>query len=200
MSPRLRLPPGRAAERDGAVCSPGRSSVRINQCGHCEGQCLNISILVRTINGRGQQGGGTRAHGGDRLHQSSVCASPEPSRAPLTHSTVGLKNSSTRLSLSGNHLSGTTSGTWAARDAPPGAPPRCYTVNLGGSRSARFIRVSCTSNHNSTGIQTPPAALERRTASTIATPAKPSSIVGKVSAGSAREAVRLATIAVATSV
>ena len=53
---------------------------------------------------------------------------------------------------------------------------------------------------NSIGIQTPPAALERRTASTIATPAKPSSIVGKVSAGSAMEAVRLATIAVATSV
>ena len=120
--------------------APVRSSARINQStGYCEGQCLNISILVRTINGRGQQGGGTRAHGGDRLHQSSVCASPEPSRAPLTHSTVGLKNSSTRLSLTGNHLSGTTSGTWAARDAPPGAPPRCYIVNSGGSRSARFI-------------------------------------------------------------
>jgi hypothetical protein len=53
---------------------------------------------------------------------------------------------------------------------------------------------------DSIGVQTPPAALERRTASTIATPAKPSSIVGKVSAGSAKEAVRLATIAVATSV
>jgi hypothetical protein len=39
--------------------------------------------------------------------------------------------------------------------------------------------------HNSTGIQTPPASLERRTAFTIATPAKPSSIVGKVSPGSA---------------
>ena len=189
------------AERDGAVCSPGKI-VCENQptTGHYEGQYLNISILVRTINGRGEQGGGTRAHGGDRLHQSSVCASPEPSRAPLTHSTVGLKNSSTRLSLIRKSL--------IRDDVKYLGRPRCSTWCSTAVLHRQFRRfekcpvywVSCTSNHNSIGIQTPPAALERRTASTIATPAKPSSIVGKVSAGSAKEAVRLATIAVATSV
>jgi hypothetical protein len=53
--------------------------------------------------------------------------------------------------------------------------------------------------HNSIGTQSPPARLERSAASTIATPAKPSSIVGKVSAGSAAEEERRAMMAAATS-
>ena len=53
------IPPA-AAERDGAVCGPGKI-VCENQptTGHCEEQYLNNSIVARTITGRGEQGGGT---------------------------------------------------------------------------------------------------------------------------------------------
>jgi len=46
--------------------------------------------------------------------------------------------------------------------------------------------------HRAVAIRRPPAALERKAASTIATPAKPSSMVGKVTAGSMEEPVRRA--------
>ena len=46
--------------------------------------------------------------------------------------------------------------------------------------------------HRAVAIQRPPAALERKAASTITTQAKPSSMVGKVTAGSMEEPVRRA--------
>jgi hypothetical protein len=53
--------------------------------------------------------------------------------------------------------------------------------------------------HRAVVIQRPPAAFERKAASTIATPAKPSSMVGKVTAGSMEEPVRRAMMHTATS-
>jgi hypothetical protein len=53
--------------------------------------------------------------------------------------------------------------------------------------------------YRSTVTQMPPALPERRTASTIATPAKPSSMVGNITDGSAGESERRAVMAAATS-
>src|SRR4051812_22094652 len=118
---------------------------------------------------------------------------------------------------------------WGHGSSMPGKPPRdgasskrrwkalCAWLFQGRSRFPELARLACDQCNSSRaaldtkrngdrwiqdsiGVQTPPAALERKAASTIATPAKPSSMVGKVSAGSAREAVRRAKIAVATSV